>query len=191
MAVYATIHSSNHAGQSTPGRTKHGFFPTTSRISRKHSPCPITTPRYQTLLRHGNYSQLPPRSLPSRQSAGTAAKICHFHPILAAAKHLFSGNCICILLSTQNSALSMEPTHLSNTALHPTMENERGIWSVAAGFGEFGDDKMIFHFHHSYHFHRCHRIHRLRRQPRQAFGFHSVLCTLHLFSLNPVLASES
>jgi hypothetical protein len=38
------------------------------------------------------------------------------------------------------------------------MENERQICSVAAGFGEFDDEKANSHFHH------FHRIHRLRRQ---------------------------
>jgi hypothetical protein len=36
LSVYTTIHSSNHAGESTPSRAKQGFFPTTSRVSRKH-----------------------------------------------------------------------------------------------------------------------------------------------------------
>jgi hypothetical protein len=49
MSVYATIHSSNHAGLSTPSRAKHRLFPTTSRLSRKHSPL---SDNHASFLRH-------------------------------------------------------------------------------------------------------------------------------------------
>jgi hypothetical protein len=52
----------------------------------------------------------------------------------------------------------MKPTHLSNTAPFPTMENTRGIWSTAAGIGAYGDDGKVFHFHHCHHCQRYHRI---------------------------------
>jgi hypothetical protein len=80
---------------------------------------------------------------------------------------------------------SMEPRHLSNTAPLPIMENTRGIWSPAAGYGEFGDFTMLFHFHH------FHRIHRLRRQQNRTtttttttrfFVFYSALCTLNFLA---------
>jgi hypothetical protein len=38
MAVYTTIHSSNHAGIIDTSRAEHGLFPTTSWVSRKHHP---------------------------------------------------------------------------------------------------------------------------------------------------------
>jgi hypothetical protein len=38
MAVYTTIHSSNHAGAIDTSRAEHALFPTTSRLSRKHHP---------------------------------------------------------------------------------------------------------------------------------------------------------
>jgi hypothetical protein len=50
VAVYKTIHSSNHAAKSTPSRAKHSIFSTTTRFSRKHPPCQTPTPRYQTYL---------------------------------------------------------------------------------------------------------------------------------------------
>jgi hypothetical protein len=63
-------------------------------------------------------------------------------------------------LCTLNLSL-MEPTHLSNTAPHPVMENTRGIWSAVAGIGEFGEKTINSHFHHFHHYHGIHRLRRL------------------------------
>jgi hypothetical protein len=38
LLVYATSYSSKHAGQSPSTPAMHGLFPTTNRVSRKHSP---------------------------------------------------------------------------------------------------------------------------------------------------------
>jgi hypothetical protein len=59
IAVYATIYSSNHAGQSPSTGTKQRPFPTTSRVSRKH-PTPSSIPAHlsDTLLLFTRHSLL-------------------------------------------------------------------------------------------------------------------------------------
>jgi hypothetical protein len=132
------------------------FFQQPAAFPGNTTPRPIIPPRYRTPL--------------------CLSLIPHYFLLCTLYFVLCTLDCICLSLSTQHFALStifclptqslvliaqscsMEPTHLSNTAPPPVMENERRIWSAAAGFGECGDNATVFHFH------QFHRIYRLRRQ---------------------------
>jgi hypothetical protein len=181
LSIYATIYSSNGAGQSTPIPAKHGLFPTTNRVSRKHP------------LLSNNRASLSDSSLPFTHASLLVTFLAQYPGILsakptptAATSRLFwkleTGNWKPhFVFHSSLLTFSLEPTHLSNTALHPIMETTRGIWSAAAGVGDFGEFATDFHYHH------FHRIHRLRRQPNRTttttpttsfFGFYSALSFL-------------
>jgi hypothetical protein len=114
---------------------------------------PASTPVYRT----GFLPFLPAAPFAVRHPRGLSRK----HPSLsnnpASLSDTFSSFTQYLALRTQHF-FSMEPTHLSNTASQPVMENTRGIWSAAAEIGEFGDNETIFQFHHSYHSYHFHRF---------------------------------
>jgi hypothetical protein len=153
MALYATIHSSNHAGQSPSTRAKHRPFPTTNHVSSKHSP------------------------LSDNEARLSDTSLSFTHRALLVTHHFLSPFTQSLVPIAQS--YSMEPTPLSNTAPHPVMENTRRIWSAAAGFGDFDADS---HFHRIHRLRRQPNQTTTTPTTR-FFVFYYALCTLNYLFL--------